>query len=335
MNLCLMAVLLKRLETAYNDLRVRVLGYFSMLSCVIPTVGRQTLITRTLPSVFNQTYPPDEVIIVVDDPDNFEVVNKMLAIGTFRSQNIRTIEGDGAGGLAARLIGAEAASYPVVVFLDDDDSLCESLFLEVNAYFSDPSNCNSILLPSVYRIWSGTDVAWVLNALEGAFQLMRSKSNSNVEIPKTFSGLAVPKAHANAASVPKVSCYQDLLFIRALVEQGVVVSHGFSTVFFHQSLGARRISSSLEKRLPVLKELLRSGTITQSEYLIISRSDFFSWARCVCNNGSFFHCFNKVFLSARVSFAWHSLLHPRLALEISVCFTLFIVNLLRGNRVVM
>ena len=90
----------------------------SSVSVVIPTYKHRDFVARTLETVFAQTAPPLEVIVVNDgSPDDTADVLRTLV----ESGQIRYIEQPNAGQAAARNRGLAEARGEYVAFLDDDD----------------------------------------------------------------------------------------------------------------------------------------------------------------------------------------------------------------------
>lgn len=82
------------------------------VSVVIPTIGRTSL-TKAVESVLQQTFPPLEVIVVLDadcEPD----LPPSPAVRVLKTSG-------GVGASAAKHIGVEAAGGNVIALLDDDD----------------------------------------------------------------------------------------------------------------------------------------------------------------------------------------------------------------------
>ena len=89
------------------------------VSVVIPTLDRPNLLLRALRSVFNQSYPHLDVIVVVDRPSE-ETIAALRAIEDPRLRvifNPRPV----VNAAAARNLGADHAKGDWIAFLDDDD----------------------------------------------------------------------------------------------------------------------------------------------------------------------------------------------------------------------
>ena len=86
------------------------------ISVVIPTYNRSKVVRNALESVFSQTYPAAE-IIVVDDGSKDDTREVLASYGN----RIKAISQENGGLSAARNTGIQAASSEWVAFLDDDD----------------------------------------------------------------------------------------------------------------------------------------------------------------------------------------------------------------------
>jgi glycosyltransferase involved in cell wall biosynthesis len=87
------------------------------VSVIIPTYNRVTLLVEALDSVFSQTRPPDETIVIDDGStdDTEQVIRSRF--GT----RVRYMRQDNAGQSSARNNGIQAAIGELVAFLDSDD----------------------------------------------------------------------------------------------------------------------------------------------------------------------------------------------------------------------
>jgi glycosyltransferase involved in cell wall biosynthesis len=86
------------------------------VAAVVPTHDRGALLERALESVFAQTRPPDE-LIVVDDGSTDDTPERLRRL----APRVRCIRQPNRGGAAARNLGARSAASEWIAFLDDDD----------------------------------------------------------------------------------------------------------------------------------------------------------------------------------------------------------------------
>ncbi|MDJ0512494.1 MAG: glycosyltransferase family A protein, partial [Methyloceanibacter sp.] len=87
------------------------------VTAIIPAYNRSHCIGRALESVFAQTLPPDETI-VVDDASTDDLAAALAPFGD-RIRRVRHESNQGAA--AARNTGLQAATGDWVAFLDSDD----------------------------------------------------------------------------------------------------------------------------------------------------------------------------------------------------------------------
>jgi glycosyltransferase involved in cell wall biosynthesis len=113
----------------------------SLVSVVIPTYNRDTLITDALDSVFAQTYRPIELIVVDDgSTDNsVEVIRKWIVAhpdsDLFQTQLICQ---KNMGGNPARNHGIRESTGNYIAFLDSDDVWFDDKLQKQIKYFDDP-----------------------------------------------------------------------------------------------------------------------------------------------------------------------------------------------------
>lgn len=87
------------------------------VSVVIPTVNRKKWVTEALESVFSQTYPDYEIIVVDDGSSDGTSEELKLRYG----DRIRLFRNGGSNPPTAKNIGASHARGEYLAFLDDDD----------------------------------------------------------------------------------------------------------------------------------------------------------------------------------------------------------------------
>lgn len=94
----------------------------NQISVVIPTFNRANSIGRTLNSIFLQEIPASE-IVVVDDGSTDDTSSTIEILANLAPLPVRLIQQKNAGPGHARNIGAAAANFPYILFLDSDDLL--------------------------------------------------------------------------------------------------------------------------------------------------------------------------------------------------------------------
>jgi len=109
------------------------------MTVVISTVPeRQTFLSNTLSSLLEQSYQPDEVLIVTDRGKG-ERVRRSISSSTFDLLNVRVLESNGVGLSKARNRGVEASRGDIILFIDDDVILPDpdTLFKVMEAFVND------------------------------------------------------------------------------------------------------------------------------------------------------------------------------------------------------
>ncbi len=107
------------------------------ISLVIPTLDRSKLLKRALISVFNQTFIPEEIIVI--DNGSSDNTYKMIK-ENFRK--IKYIYFEDRGVSNARNIGINNAKNELICFLDSDDEWKPKKIEKQIDYFSKNKNCN-------------------------------------------------------------------------------------------------------------------------------------------------------------------------------------------------
>ena len=103
----------------------------SLVSVIVPTLHRPTLLMRALASVFRQTWQEIEVIVVVDGPDPGTVA----ALKTIEDSRLRVIVNPRSLTAAgARNAGMDHANGEWIAFLDDDDEWLPEKLAKQMAY---------------------------------------------------------------------------------------------------------------------------------------------------------------------------------------------------------
>jgi Glycosyl transferase family 2 len=111
-----------------------------LVSVVLPTSNRSTLVRRAIESVFAQTYPKWELIVVNDGSTD----NTQSVIEELRDDRVRPITGDGSGAAHARNIGLREAAGSIITFLDDDNLMAPDWLRAVVVTFERRSDLNAV-----------------------------------------------------------------------------------------------------------------------------------------------------------------------------------------------
>jgi glycosyltransferase involved in cell wall biosynthesis len=102
-----------------------------LVSVIVPTLHRPTLLMRALASVFRQTWQQIEVIVVVDGPDP----DTVAALKTIEDPRLRVIVNPRSLTAAgARNVGMDHAKGEWIAFLDDDDEWSPEKLAKQMAY---------------------------------------------------------------------------------------------------------------------------------------------------------------------------------------------------------
>jgi len=156
------------------------------ISVIIPTYNRYTFLKQALESVYAQTYPPKEVIVVDDGSDDAtQTIQKDFP-------HILYIYQENSGVSAARNRGVSMAKYEWIAFLDSDDSWQENKLQE---HVDFHKNNSKILM-------SYTDEIWIRNHQE-------------IQIPKKFKKIGKNAFLENLAYcniAPSSACLHKSLF---------------------------------------------------------------------------------------------------------------------------
>ena len=103
----------------------------SLVSVIVPTLHRPTLLMRALASVFHQTWQEIEVIVVVDGPDP----DTIAILQTIDDPRLRVIVNPRSLTAAgARNAGMDKAKGEWIAFLDDDDEWSPEKLAKQMAY---------------------------------------------------------------------------------------------------------------------------------------------------------------------------------------------------------
>jgi glycosyltransferase involved in cell wall biosynthesis len=109
---------------------------------VLPTRNRAHLIRNAVDSVFAQSYPQWELLIV-DDGSTDDTASIIAELAS-TDDRIRLIASTGIGGAGARNLGLDAATGSIVTFLDDDNTMTPHWLRAVAEYMSRVPGCDAL-----------------------------------------------------------------------------------------------------------------------------------------------------------------------------------------------
>ena len=118
----------------------------SLVSIIIPTYKRATMLRRAIGSALEQTYSNIEVLVVSDnEPDDEFTAQARVTIEGFKDPRVRLITQEKhINGAVARNVGIKASKGEYISFLDDDDY-----------YEKDKIERQVALLSSLDESWGG------------------------------------------------------------------------------------------------------------------------------------------------------------------------------------
>ena len=126
-----------------------------LVSVVIPTLNRPTLLLRAIDSVLRQTHQKTEVIVVVDRPDQ-DTISAVRSVSDPRIKVFVSPHRLTAAG--ARNAGVDHATGEWIAFLDDDDEWLPNKLERQIAFVSGPTpalvSCLSrVVTPTATYVW--------------------------------------------------------------------------------------------------------------------------------------------------------------------------------------
>lgn len=215
-----------------------------LVSVVIPTHGRPTLVQRALRSVLGQTFPRLEAIVVVDGPDE-ETTEALSRIADGRV-HVLALERN-VGGSEARNIGARYARAKWIAFLDDDDEwLPAKLQRQWDLGESVPGRSTIVASRFIERTESADRVLPIRLPFPGErisdYLFVRKGWHSGEGFLQTSTWFVTRELLAQVPFTPGLKRCQDLdwlLHAAALKETRLIVSPEVLAVFHHEDHGVR------------------------------------------------------------------------------------------------
>lgn len=198
-----------------------------MISVMMLTYNRETLVARAIESILAQTYRDFEFVIV----DNGSTDRSGAIVGEYASRDtrIRVIHRDRGNIGAGRNTALDAAKGEYLTFIDDDD-WAEPDFLEFLVALIEETNADVAICGATDRVY---DEKKVMSAEEALIELMWRKKY-NVAFPtKLFRREMIEDLR-----FPEEGKYDDIaLMYRLLAEADRVAYHGLAKYTFYRHPG--------------------------------------------------------------------------------------------------
>lgn len=190
-----------------------------LVSVVLPTHNRPNHLSEAISSVYGQSYPRIE-IVVVDDCSN-PPVNESLTHHSPKGFELKVVRHDSnLGANAARCTGIEQARGSLIAFLDDDDRWLPGKISKQVSVFEGR--------PEVVVVYTGQQYRDTSNRVTG-IRTPSTRGNATVDILQgasvgPFSTLMVRKKTIDAVGPPDVRfpSLQDKEWVIRLSQQGVI-----------------------------------------------------------------------------------------------------------------
>jgi glycosyltransferase involved in cell wall biosynthesis len=215
-----------------------------MVSVVIPSRNRPTVVGRAVRSALNQTFQCIEVIVVIDGPDQKTV----QALAQFNDPRLRVVSlEESVGAQGARNIGVWESHGPWVAFLDDDDEwLPTKLERQLEAARASRWAHPLVSCGLISRAPEG-DIEWPrrepVNSESVADYLFLRKNSEMGEIRLQTSTLMTTKALLTRVPWRKVPNDEWDLLLRASIVEGVGLAFAPGALaIWHSDCGVERLS---------------------------------------------------------------------------------------------
>lgn len=228
----------------------------SLISVVIPTYNRSTVLQRAVESILEQTYQNFEVLIV-DDGSTDETESVVGAFTDDRIQYIRFSENQGAN--AARNAGVEAANGEYIAFLDVDDEWKSTKLERQIEAFEQASETVGMVYTGIVRKDSNSNViSRSLPQYEG--DVLSQLTNGN--FIGTFSSVMVLSSVLKNISLNEdLPSWQDWYFYLEIAENWDVIGVSECLTVKHtdrQDQISKDYENKLEVSYPILQNKLEN-----------------------------------------------------------------------------
>ena len=144
-----------------------------LISIIIPTYNRTTILNKTIKNVLNQTWNNIQIIIV-DDGNNNQTFKLIKLLNNNRIKYIRTKNNLGCA--LARLKGIQNSKGKYITFLDDDDNWTKKYLQNQYKQFLDDDTLDLVMCNYIIKINGKKIVEKNIKKFTDNFQNMIHKS---------------------------------------------------------------------------------------------------------------------------------------------------------------
>ena len=271
-------------------------------ACVIPSTGRASLLSRTIPSVLQQKRKFEKIIVVYDLAEGKCSFSHESQVKVFYT-------GGNKGGPYAQNIGFKEANATFVVLLDDDDSLHENFLQSIDLFLTDKALLPDLILPKVRKIWldnfiPSQTVVPPSKIIDVGNQLCNSIFSEWT--PYTCSGFVVKRVGVNELPlITELRGFNDLQIYRNIRQKknSRIWFSKNSIVNFYQYFSSDRKTSSYLSRKSTLDKARQIGVVfSDSEQNRILVGAFFSEARKIAHVNGLKASYNFIFKQNKSEF---------------------------------
>ena len=245
-----------------------------LISCIIPVYNRERLITESVSSVLDQTYPNYEIIIV-DDGSTDQTPEVIKNLAAEHPNKIKIFKQSNQGPGTARQLGLDHARGKYIQFLDSDDLIQPEKFKTYIDAFYDRSNPDIVYsITHYYQKNKPEDfIVWKQNqqgktSILPDFFKMRVWSTSTPIYKKSLLD--------KAGSILPLSCEEDLEYDCRIGLQKPVISfinqhltdfrdHAGQRFSVHNANRAKQLSHQIQAKEHIYQTMLEFGLDKKSQ----------------------------------------------------------------------
>jgi glycosyltransferase involved in cell wall biosynthesis len=243
------------------------------ISVVIPLYNKELSINRTIQSVLNQNYPPDEIIIVNDGSSD----GSIDIVKRFSDSRIMIINQRNLGQNAARNRGVYESKNKFIAFLDADDEWDKEYLITIRQLFLNFPDCGAYATSSKTvkpggkinypKITTCPPEPWIgiLPNFFKIYQFGMIFNSSSIVIPKKILE-EIGGFDENISYSADIDCW-----VKIAIKYPIAFSPKRLSIYHQDAENRNAIKNSLLIEMPVvqtIRKFIRSGEINEGELKI-------------------------------------------------------------------